>query len=242
MPSSSNIISLHSFLDSHNILRVGGRLANSKLSFSQKYPIILHQKDLIVRLIIHTQHIVLLHAGPTLLMTSLSRDYHIIGLRGAVRSVTRQCVICRRQSAKAEHQLMGQLPLERINPGLIFENVSLDYAGPISIKYGYVRKPTVVKAYVAVFISLSVRAVHLELVSDLTSEAFIACLRRFVAHRGCPNQIWSDHGTNFVGANREIGEFYEFLSNNIVQYNVSQFCSNRCIEWRPILEGYGRLL
>ena len=80
------------------------------------------------------------------------------------------------------------------------------------------------------------RAVHLEMVSDLTSEAFIACLRRFVARRGCPNQIWSDHGTNFVGANRELKEFYDFLSNPILQHNVSQFCSNKGIDWRFIPE------
>lgn len=47
------------------------------------------------------------------------------------------------------------------------------------------------KAYVCVFV-LMVRAVHLELISDLTSDAFIACLRRFISCRGIP---WSDHGT-----------------------------------------------
>ena len=108
----------------------------------------------------------------------------------------------------------------------MFENVGIDYTGPISIKYGYVRKLTIVKSYISVFVSLSVRAVHLELVSDLTSETYIACLRCFVARRGCPNQIWSDHGTNFVGANRELREFYDFLSKPILQHNVSLFCSN----------------
>ena len=92
------------------------------------------------------------------------------------------------------------------------------------------------KTYISVFVSFSVKAVHLELVSDLTSEAFIAYLRCFVARRGCPNQIWSDHGTNFVGANREIREFYDFLSNQILQCNVSQFCNSRNIEWKFIPE------
>ena len=196
----------------------------------------MHQKHPITRMIIHTEHIQMLHAGTTLLMTSLSHRYHIIGLRKAARFINRQCVICRRQSAKPEHQLMGQLPLEKVNPGIVFENVDIDYTGPISIKYGYVRKPTIVKSYISVFVSLSVRAVHLELVSDLTSEAFIACLRRFVARRGCPNQIWSDHGTNFVGANHEFNKFYDFLSNPILQHNVSQFCSNKGIDWRFIPE------
>ena len=61
----------------------------------------------------------MLHAGPTLLMTSLYR-YHIIGLRKAARFIIRQCVICKGQSAKPEHQLMGQLPLEKVNHGIVF--------------------------------------------------------------------------------------------------------------------------
>ena len=81
---------------------------------------------------------------------------------------------------------MGQLPAEKVAPGFIFDQVGIDYAGPFYIRYGYVRKPMVVKAYMCVFVSLSVKAVHLELVSDLTSEAFIACLRQFIARRGNP--------------------------------------------------------
>lgn len=64
-----------------------------------------------------------------------------------------------------------------------------------------VRKPTVVKAYICVFTSLTVKAVHLEVVSDLTTEAFIATLQQFAACRGHPTLIWSDNGKNFVGAN-----------------------------------------
>uniref|UniRef100_A0A1X7UCG2 Integrase catalytic domain-containing protein n=1 Tax=Amphimedon queenslandica TaxID=400682 RepID=A0A1X7UCG2_AMPQE len=84
---------------------------------------------------------------------------------------------------------MGQLPAERINPSMVFENVGIDFAGPLYIKYGHVRRPVIIKSYISVFVSLNVKAVHLELVSDMTSEAFIACLRRFVARHGHPNQV-----------------------------------------------------
>ena len=67
--------------------------------------------------------------------------------------------------------MLGQLPPERLMPGPVFDNVGVDYAGPVYIKYGFVRKP-----YICVFVALSVKAVHLELVSDLTTEAFIATL------------------------------------------------------------------
>ena len=74
--------------------------------------------------------------------------------------------------------MMGKLPIEHITPGPVFDKVGIDFAGPIYIKHEYVRKPTVVKVYICLFVSLSVKAVHLELVSDMTSESFIACLRR----------------------------------------------------------------
>ena len=103
---------------------------------------------------------------------------------------------------------MGQLPAERVTPDSVFSKVGVDYAGPVYIKLGAVRGPTIIKAYVAVFVSLSVKAVHIEAVSDLTTEAFLACLRRFVARRGKPVSIWSDHGTNFVGASRVLTDLY----------------------------------
>ena len=64
-----------------------------------------------------------------------------------------------------------------------------------------------------VYLSLSVKAVHLEAVSDLTSEAFIVTLWCFVARRGYPTLIWSDNGTNFVVANREIKSYMNFSKN-----------------------------
>ena len=79
-------------------------------------------------------------------------------------------------------------------------------------------------------------AVHLEAISDLTSEAFIATLRRFVARRGSPTLIWSDNGTNFVGANRELKEMHGFLSRRDVGHTITEFCSTLGIEWHFIPE------
>ena len=126
--------------------------------------------------------------------------------------------------------MMGRLPIERVTPDLVFDNVGVDYAGPVHVKYGYTRKLTVVKAYICVFVSLSVKAVHLELVSDLTTDAFVSALRRFFARRGKPKLIWSDHGTNFVGAQRSQtvgriprkskGSEYRFAILHIATYSV----------------------
>ena len=181
----------------------------------------------------------MLHAGPTLLIASLNHRFHVIGMRKGVRSITRSCIVCRRETAKPQSQKMGKLPIERVTPnhtGTVFANVGIDYAGPVKMKYGSVRRPTVVKAYICVFVSLSVKAVHLEVVSDLTTDAFIACLRRFISRRGKPNVIWSDHGTNFIGAARELKELSEFLQEKKTQDIISQFCSSQSIEWKFISE------
>ena len=86
------------------------------------------------------------------------------------------------------------------------------------------------------YVSLSTRAVHLEAVSDLTSEAFIACLRRFISRRGKPTLLWSDHGTNFIGAKRILKELYEFLKDNQNNQVISNFCSTQGINWDFIPE------
>ena len=206
LPNTSGLLSLHPFLDSSGLLHVGGRVQNSSLSYSSQHPIVIYSKHPITRLIIHSKHIHLLHAGPTPLASSLGTRFHIVGGHMIVRSITHKCVVCRRSSVKPQAQMLGQLPIERTTPGTVFDTVGVDYTGPIYIKYGYVRKPTIVKAYVSVFVSLTVKAVHLELVSALTTDAFIGCLRHFISRCGKPSLIWSDHGSNFIGAGREIKE------------------------------------
>ena len=163
------------------ILHVGGRDCVKKVSYSSQHPVILSGKLPVTKLMIHFEHLCLLHAGPTLLACSLNHHFYILGGRKIIRSITRSCVICQRTSAKPQHQMLGQLPIERLTPDLVFDKVGVDYAGSFYIKYGHVRKPTVVKTYASVFVSLSVKAVHLELVSESTNEAFLACLRRFIS-------------------------------------------------------------
>ena len=232
LSNSSPLLSLHSILDSSGLLHVGGREQNSKRSFSIQYPVILHGKHYLTTLIIRSEHTCLMHASPTLLIASLSRCYDILGYRRVVRSITRGCITCHRTSARPHPQMLGQLPIERVTPDLVFDKVGIDYAGPVYIKYGFIRKPTIVKAYICVFVALSVKAVHLELIADLTADAFVTSLRRFIARHGKPSLIWSDHGTNFVGAARMMKELVELFEDQKTQGAISEFCSAQNILWK----------
>ena len=114
--------------------------------------------------------------------------------------------------------------------------MGVDYARPFHVKYGYVCKPTIFKAYACVFVSLSIKAVHIELVTDLTTEAFTACLQRFIARRGKPTLIMSNNGTNFVGASRGLKELKEFFKLRKTEQKISRFCSLNNIKWQFIPE------
>ena len=82
--------------------------------------------------------------------------------------------------------------------------MGIDYAGPVLVTSGLVRKLRFTKGQVEVFVYIATKAVHLDLVSDLTTGAFVVALRRFIGRQRIPSTLWSDHGTNFVGAEREI--------------------------------------
>ena len=160
----------------------------------------------------------------------------IVGGRKSIRSITRSCVTSLHQSERPKPQQMGQLPIKCVTPDIVFENAGVDYAGPVYTKYGYVRKPTIVKSYICLFVSLSVKAVHVEMVSDMTSDSFVSALTRFIARRGKPKAIWSDHGTNFVGANNDLKELEQFLTSQKLHEHVSEFCMSQRSEWKFIPE------
>jgi len=109
---------------------------------------------------------------------------------------------------------MGDIPEARIAGFLRpFVVNGVDYAGPLKIRESRRRgRAHVSKAYVAVFICFNTKTVHLELITDLMTEAFLAALRRFTGRRGICSHLYLDNATNFVGASGELKDIYEFLN------------------------------
>jgi len=129
-----------------------------------------------------------------------------------VRHHIHKCITCFRQRASVAQQLMGNLPPSRVMPTRAFLKSGIDYAGPFIVKSWKGRGAKQYKAYIALFVCLSTKAIHLELVTDLTSAGFLAAFRRFSGRRGHISDLYSDNGTNFIGAKTELAELTALFS------------------------------
>ena len=139
----------------------------------------------------------------------MAHSFHIIGLKKLLLKISRECAKCQRAYARTTKQLMGELPEARTQPARHFSSVGVDFVGLMKLKWQHQEAANV--TLLCSFI-LS-RATHLELVADLTSQAFIATLDRFTARRGAPSEVFSNNWTNFVGAQAELQDLYKFMKN-----------------------------
>lgn len=232
--SHSSLRDLHAFLDDQQILRVGGRLRNSQLAYDNKHQIIIPPNHHFTGLIIIAEHLRLSHAGPQLLIASLRQHYWIPRAKQTVKSIIHKCLPCFKLKVTTTQQLMGQLPSARVQPSRPFLNTGTDFAGPFHVKQGLVRSKTTIKCYIAIFVCLATKAIHLELVTGLTSDAFIAALRRFTARRGKCLHLFSDNGTNFVGANNELKELRDLFHSEQHQNKMADYASGEQLQWHFI--------
>lgn len=208
LPNKNQLLKLNLFLDENKVIRVGGRLHNSEFSFEKKHPILLQSTHHFTKLLFKFEHHRLMHAGPQLLLNTIRDTYWPLGGRNLARSCYRQCVRCQRLKGQTIVPQMGNLPLSRLSPAdFPFQSVGVDYAGPILSASRQGRGCRLVKVYIVIFVCFTTKAIHLELVGDLTSNNYLQALRRFMSRRGKPLNIYSDNGTSFVGAVNEISTF-----------------------------------
>ncbi|XP_033317545.1 uncharacterized protein LOC117215262 [Bombus bifarius] len=209
---------LNPFLDEDGLLR-------------PKHPIIL-PKSPVTELIIEQEHRNNHHTGTQATLYAVRLRYWPIDGRSQVWRTLRRCVRCCRANPPPVEYLMGDLPEARITESRPFTNVGIDYCGPFYIKERRDRNRRKIKTYAAIFVCLATKAVHVELVSDLTTDAFLAALRRFISRRGYCATILTDNGTNFVGANRQLQELRTLLQSDDHQDRVQNFLADRQIQWR----------
>ncbi|XP_043474031.1 uncharacterized protein LOC122506102 [Leptopilina heterotoma] len=230
LPKQNSLIRLMPFIDEKGILRVGGRLINSELSYENKHPFILPRTCSLSNLIISDAHSRTLHGSTQSTLTYIRTTCWIVGGRAPVRSLILKCIKCSIWRKKNAQQMMGQLPFTRVTRvDRPFIHTGLDYAGPFSLKTWKGRAAKLYKAYFALFVCQSTSAIHIELVTDYTTEAFLAAYQRFVSRRGICQTISSDCGTNLKGADAELKRLFAKTSYELG--NLASLIANDGTKW-----------
>ncbi|XP_076176654.1 uncharacterized protein LOC143151439 [Ptiloglossa arizonensis] len=235
---------LNPFIDDDGILRVGGRITHANTAHDKRHPVILPAKHHLTTLIIRQEHLRHYHTGVAGTLNAVRQMYWPINGTRAVKTYLRTCVSCNRAHPKAFDYQMGNLPKDRVTPSCPFLKTRIDYCGPFLIKEKRLRNTKTIKPYVAVFVCFATKAVHLELVGDLTTSAFLAALKRFFARRGRSSDIYSDNAKNFVGANRELRDVHESFKTSIADRCTQHYALSHNVVWHfipPRAPNFGRL-
>ncbi|XP_072946158.1 uncharacterized protein [Epargyreus clarus] len=212
------------------LLRLRGRIDAARHTRQDKKPVVLDSKHHITRLLIAYYHEVFNHGNHATVINELRQRYWILGLRSAVRATVHRCQWCKVYRGTPRLQPMGNLPLERLRHGEPpFTCTAVDYFGPMSITVGRRHE----KRWGALFTCLTTRAVHVELAASLSTDSMIQALRRMAARRGMPKTIFSDNGTNFVGANKELQEALASLNKE----DLITTAERMSIRWKFIPPG-----
>ena len=200
-----DLAKLSPFVDSDNTIRLRGRLSKATVSKDLKHPILLSAKHPAVILMLRQMHEDNHHEGTEYLRSLVQQRFWVIGIRSALRSITSKCVRCRILAVQPIHRRMADSPKDRVVGNVYpFKSTGIEYFGPFEVTV--LRRP--VKHWCCLFTCFVTRAVHIEVVNGLDTDACMMAITRFMARRGRPHTIISDNGTNFVGAAREFRECF----------------------------------
>ena len=202
---------LRLFLDSSNFLRCGGRIHNAPVDHNTKFPYLLPATHKLTSLIVYAVHTSQLHGGILSTVTALRQRYWIPAARRVVAKLLRKCVICRKVAGKPfPVPDPPPLPQARVQDGPPFSVTGIDFTGAMYVK----NKGSVgeYKVYVCLFTCASTRAIHLEVVTDLTEVTFLQAFRRFAACRSLPRLIISDNASTYTSAAKELNELFTLKS------------------------------
>ena len=226
-PRKSKLRNFSIILGEDGLLHLAGRIDMiENLPEFVKQPIILDGNHQAVHLLISHYHQKAAHANNEIVLNEMRQRFHIFRLRSIIKKVTHQCQYCKIRKANPVSPPTGDLPAARLaHHQRPFTFTGIDYFGPVNVSV--LRRTE--KRYVALLTCLTTRALHLEVVHSLSADSAVMALRRFVARRGTPTEIWSDNGTAFVGASKELRELYGSP--------MSQYAANSGIKWRFIPPG-----
>ena len=214
-------------IEEEGILRCRGRLQNSDLEYNAKYPILIPRDHRLTELIVQRCHREVHHGGVRATLSRLRTKFWVVRGRQMVKKLLSRCVVCKKLEGRpCSVTKVADLPEFRIREVAPFSKVGIDFAGPLFAKCC---SKSSRKVYIALFTCCVTRALHLELVRDLSAETFLCCLRKFAARRGMPDLIVSDNAKTFKASERAITRLFN-------EPKVKVELQNKRVTWRFNLE------
>ncbi|XP_014210054.1 uncharacterized protein LOC106640498 [Copidosoma floridanum] len=205
------------------------------MTFAERHPPILDGACPLATLTITWAHHQALHGGSRTTSAYTFKRAWIIGGSRKVKAFLRSCVTCARLQARSAVQLMAPLPRSRVTPFRAFGRTGIYYAGPFHVLAAKGRGVRTTKGYIAIFVCLTTKALHLELVGNLSTVSFLTALTRFSGCRGRPSELWSDNATCFHGADTKLRDALRLAEH---QWDlVAGALADQDIEWHFIPSG-----
>ena len=214
-------------VEKDKVLVCQGRLENSDLEFESRYPIILPKEHRLTYLIVLDCHKKVHHSKVRSTLAEVRSRFWVTKGRQFVKKILKLCFLCRKLNGKSYNApRTAALPGFRVSEAPPFSSTGVDFAGPLMVK---TKSGEMIKTYIALFSCCITRAIHLELVTDLSTGTFINCLRRFCARRGTPGLMVSDNAKTFKHTSR-------VLHKLLLESAVGDFLSAKRIMWQFNLE------
>ena len=217
------------FVDDEGLMRAKGRFRYCDEPYGYKHPVILPGKSRVILAMVEDLHRRFGHVGRTFMMSKLQELYYISSLTKILKSINQNCFICRRVNGRPMAPEMADLPRCRVTPQQkAFWVVGLDFFGPFAISYGRGSSSRKTKCYGMIASCMTSRAIHIEIVDNMTLDCFLNALRRFMARRGEVKTIHCDNGTNLRGGAAELKRHFD-------TWNRQDFLgkmASRNIEWK----------
>ena len=224
--SSSNkkiaiVRQLRLYIDDYGLIRCGGRINNAPVDYDTKFPILLPTKHHLTSLIVNDAHNQIFHAGLNSTITHIQQKFWIPRIRQCVKYHLRKCATCIKVTRKPyQSPEPPPLPKVRVHDEYPFYATGVDFTGALYTKGS---NNIDIKAYICLFTCAATRAIHLEIVPDLTEESFLLAFRRFVARRSLPRIMMSDNATTFKAAAEKLQTLLDKTSSiekEIAKYGV----------------------
>ena len=177
-------------------------------------------------------HIRLHHLGVRIVLSELRDEFWVLRARQAIKRVLHTCLPCKIAKNPFGREQEAPLPAGRVTAAKPLQVTGIDFVGPLYVQ----GKPLSRKCYIVLFTCATVRAVHLELCSNMTADAFLLAFQKFVGRRAIPHTIYTDNAQTFQAANKELVQLRNLFSCG------RQFPTSKHTASSPKTESHGNLL